>query len=236
MSESVQTLDEVRQAQQRGEVSFCGVSLYVSPDTLVPRRETELLARTTIDAVRASGVERPRVIDMCCGVGNVAVVLAQAVPEAEVWASDLTDATVETARRNADRHGLAERVHVYQGDLFESLRGLGLEGTVDVIACNPPYISTGRLAGDRAELLDGEPREAFDAGPFGVSIHQRLVRNALEFLKPGGRLAFEFGVGQGRQVRLLLERANAYADVRLVTDEETDEERVATAVVANAVA
>jgi methylase of polypeptide subunit release factors len=85
---------------------------------------------------------------------------------------------------------------------------------------NPPYISTGRLEGDRAHLLDGEPREAFDGGPYGISIHQRLAAEAPAFLKPGGWLAFEFGGGQERQVLALMTRARAYGPVELVNDAE----------------
>jgi release factor glutamine methyltransferase len=114
--------------------------------------------------------------------------------------------------------GLDGRVTVHQGDLFAGLAGAGLEGTVDVIVCNPPYISSGRLAGDRAGLLDHEPREAFDGGPYGLSIHQRVVKEALPFLKPGGWLLFEIGLGQERQVKLLFERTRAYQDLRMVAN------------------
>ena len=109
---------------------------------------------------------------------------------AHVWAADLTGPCVETAKRNASALGLQSRVTVVQGDLFAALAGLQLEGTVDVIVCNPPYISTGRLAADRASLLKHEPREAFDAGPYGLAIHQRVVKAAPVFLKPGGRRYF----------------------------------------------
>jgi release factor glutamine methyltransferase len=130
------------------------------------------------------------------------------------------------ARRNAQHTQLAERVHVHQGDLFQSLVGLGLEGSIDLIVCNPPYISEGRLQGDRAELLEHEPREAFAAGPYGLSIHQRVLKDALAFLKPGGYLLFEFGLGQDRQLKLLFERAKQYEDIRLVQN-QAGEARVA---------
>jgi release factor glutamine methyltransferase len=84
-----------------------------------------------------------------------------------------------------------------------------------VIVCNPPYISSGRLAGDRARLLDHEPREAFDGGPYGLTIHQRVMKEALPFLKPGGWLLFEIGEGQDRQIALLFQRARAYEAIGL---------------------
>jgi len=160
--------------------------------------------------------ERPRVIDMCCGSGNLACALAVRLPGARVWASDLTDACVALARRNALHTGVADRVTVVQGDLFSGLKGL--EATIDAIVCNPPYISQAKLAGERAELLAHEPREAFDGGPYGLSIHSRVVREALPFLRPLGHLLFEIGLGQERQVKLLFERTRAYEDIRLLTN------------------
>ena len=89
-----------------------------------------------------------------------------------------------------------------------------------MIVCNPPYISTGRLEGESAHLLENEPREAFDGGPYGISIQQRLVREAPAFLKPGGLLLFEFGVGQERQAQSLLTRSRVFERLDFPTDEE----------------
>ena len=153
---------------------------------------------------------------MCCGSGNLACALALRLPRARVWASDLTDACVSVAKRNVVHTGVADRVSVVQGDLFSGLKGL--EGTIDAVVCNPPYISQAKLAGERAALLANEPREAFDGGPYGLSIHSRVVRDALPFLRPGGHLLFEIGLGQERQVKLLLERTRAYEDIQLLTN------------------
>jgi len=201
----------------KGRQTFLGVELLCGPGALVPRPETELLGRTAIAKAQAAGAA-PRVIDMCCGAGNLASAIAVHVPGAQVWASDLTDGCVGWARRNVETLGLSGRVTVVQGDLFAPLAGHGLEGTVDVVVCNPPYISTGRLGTDRAALLELEPREAFDGGPYGLSIQQRVMREALPFLRAGGWLLFEFGLGQERQVKLLFERARSYEDIELVSD------------------
>ncbi|MBI4510156.1 MAG: peptide chain release factor N(5)-glutamine methyltransferase [Deltaproteobacteria bacterium] len=201
-----------------GRQQFLGVELIVASGALVPREETELLART---ALRRIGelVSTPKLIDMCCGVGNLACAIAVHAPQARAWASDLTDGCIAVARRNVEHLGLGDRVTVLQGDLFTPLVGLELEGEIDVVICNPPYISTGRLSGDRASLLEHEPREAFDAGPYGLAIHQRVVKEALPYLRVGGWLMFEIGVGQDRQVKLLFDRTRAYEDVELVSDE-----------------
>ncbi len=191
---------------------FMEVELLVERGVLVPRAETELLGATALELVP----ENARIIDMCCGSGNLACALASRAPNSRVWASDLTEACVSLARRNAAHTGVANRVTVVQGDLFSALKGL--EGTIDLVVCNPPYISQAKLAGERAALLENEPREAFDGGPYGLSIHQRVVREALPFLKPGGSLLFEIGLGQERQVKLLFERARAYEDIRMVAN------------------
>lgn len=196
---------------------FMGVELELAPDVLVPREETELLGARAVAVLRDIGADAV-VVDMCCGSGNLALAIAAAVPAARVWGADLTDGTVALARRNAERLGLGGRVSIRQGDLFGALAGEGLEGRVDAVVCNPPYISTARLEGESAHLLENEPREAFDGGPYGISIHQRLVREAADFLKPGGWLMFEFGEGQHRQVAALVARARAYEPVAFAED------------------
>ena len=211
--------EDVEEALKAGRTTFMGIELLTGQATLVPRSETELLGKTAVDRVRERCQDgEVRVIDMCCGSGNLACAIASLVPEAKVWACDLTPNAVETARRNVHHLGLSARVEVFEGDLFAPLAGRGLEGTVGVVVCNPPYISTGRLAKDRANLLDLEPREAFDGGPYGLSIHQRVLKEALPFLKPAGALLFEVGDGQARQVSLLFERARAYEGVHSIDD------------------
>ncbi|QRY66277.1 HemK family protein methyltransferase (plasmid) [Ensifer sp. PDNC004] len=196
-----------------------GVELELAPDVLVPREETELLGRRAV-SILEGGPSEVTIIDMCCGSGNLALGIASEIPSARVWGADLTDSTVALARRNVDRLGLGSRVSIRQGDLFAALESDDLQGKIDVVVCNPPYISTGRLEGDRAHLLESEPREAFDGGPYGISIHQRLIRDAHAFLKPGGWLLFEFGEGQERQAGALLSRAKAYAPVTFATDRD----------------
>ena len=210
----------VRQTLTRGTVGFMGLELVALPGALVPRKETEILARLALDVVRArTDREGPQlVVDMCTGSGNLACAVAKGVPSTTLHASDLTTDAVSVARQNVTNLELALRVTVHQGDLFEPLRSMGLQGKVDVVICNPPYISTGKLEKESADLLRDEPREAFDGGPYGISIHQRVVKDALDFLKPGGVLALEVGSGQGRQVALLFSRARQYDSPTVVCD------------------
>ncbi len=205
------------------------LDLVVPPDVLKPRAETELLAKEALALLaRLERSSRPIVIDMCCGSGNLAVALAARVPACRVWAADLTDAAVAAAELNVGRHDLGLRVTVRQGDLFEALAADDLWGKVDMIVCNPPYISTAKLEGASADLLSTEPREAFDGGPFGLSIHQRLLKEGPSYLKRDGLLLCEFGEGQSRQLAALFQRAKGYGPVEFARNER-GVERVAIA-------
>lgn len=201
-----------------GPHRFMNVMLELAPGVLVPRQETELLGQSAL-AVLRDRAPGSIVIDMCCGSGNLALAIAANVPLARVWGADVTDTTVALARVNAERLCLQDQITIRQGDLFGALEGDGLTGAADMIVCNPPYISTARLEGESAHLLEVEPREAFDGGPYGISIHQRLIRDAADFLKPGGWLLFEFGEGQDRQMAALIARAKHYEPVIFAKDE-----------------
>lgn len=208
-----------------GRQIFMGLDLLASQGVLVPRPETELLgwtARRMLDQLASAlpGDGPLRVIDMCCGSGNLACALAAGAPRARVWACDLTAPCVELAARNVSRLSLDARVSVRRGDLFAPLAAEGLAGAIDLIVCNPPYISTGRLGRDRAHLLAHEPREAFDGGPFGISIQQRVLSEARAFLRPGGWLMFEIGLGQDRQMSRLFERAKEYTKPESFANQE----------------
>lgn len=192
-------------------VRFMGIDFAVRPHVIAPREETELLGISAIEILRDVQGER-RAIDMCCGSGNLACSMALLADNVTVWASDLTDAAVALAHQNVTKLDLIQRVKIFQGDLFSSLSLAELGGTIDIVVCNPPYISTSRLEGDRSHLLESEPREAFDGGPYGLTIHQRVIRDAAPYLKPQGWIAFEFGEGQDRQLATLLRRSGVYRD------------------------
>ena len=199
-----------------GRVDFMGVELVSAPGALIPRAETELVGTMTLEALKALPTDREiRLIDMCCGSGNLVSALAVTVPHVRAWASDLTEESLRVARANVEHLGLQNRVEILQSDLFAALCGRGLEGTIDVIVCNPPYISSTKLGRESADLLVHEPQAAFDGGPYGVSIFQRVVRDALPFLTETGTLLFEIGAGQERAVSSLFTRSGQYGPLIL---------------------
>lgn len=199
--------------------TFMSIRIMAGPGVLVPRPETELLGRTALELL-STIKDAPLVVDMCCGSGNLGLAIADARHDARLFLSDLTDETTAQARENTNRLGLSDRVTVGQGDMFAGIASALGGRRADLIVCNPPYISTAKLAGDSAYLLDKEPREAFDAGAYGIAIHQRLIAEAPQYLKAGGWLAFEFGAGQDRQVALLLKRSGSYGPHNFVLNDE----------------
>lgn len=210
-------LDGEPLAYLTGRQQFMGLQMRAEPGALIPRRETELLAGAAIDAAAACG--NPVVLDVCTGSGNVALAMAHHVPGARVLAADLSTEAVDAARRNADWLGLSARVDFRVGDLLAPFDLVEFGGTVDVLTCNPPYISSGRLETMPAEIIAHEPRLAFNGGPLGVQILNRIVREAPAYLKPGGHLAVEVGKGQGPSMLRRLGTSPDFIDARGVSDE-----------------
>ena len=216
----VERLAGIPLAHLTGRQRFMGMELMASSAALVPRKETELLGHAALAVLRqmASNQEALRVIDVCTGAGNLALALATHAPKAQVYASDLSTEAVELARRNGEFLGLGSRVEFRQGDFLNPFADGNFEHNIDLLVCNPPYISSGKVATLPAEIISHEPSLAFDGGPFGVKILQRLLSEAPQFLRPGGWLAFEVGLGQGPAIMDRLRRNSAYADLAAVVD------------------
>lgn len=207
-------------AHLTGRQRFMDMELEVGKAALVPRKETELLGSAALAVLRqlADTQDTLRVIDVCTGAGNLAFALATHEPMARVYASDLSTEAVELARHNGAQLGLGQRVEFRQGDFLAPFAGADFDKNVDLLVCNPPYISSGKVGTLPAEIIGHEPSLAFDGGPFGVKILQRLVTEAPQFLRSGGWLAFEVGLGQGPAIMDRLRRNPAYADLFAVED------------------
>ena len=179
----------------------------VSPAVLIPRSETELIVELVLELFpHVNGIVA--VADLCTGSGNVAVAIATERPAARIAATDISQVALDVARQNARRLGVAGRIDFRCTDLLD-----GLQGPFDVITCNPPYVAERDRPGLQPEVRDHEPDVALFGGSDGFHLVERLVRNAAGYLRPGGHLLFEFGLGQDERVESLVADT---ADLRLV--------------------
>ncbi len=205
-----------------GVAPFLGELLECSEGALIPREETELLTLTCLGFLEQqaeAGVKAPKIIELGTGSGNIAVLLALKTGNSEIYASDISEEAVGVAASNVERCGVADRVTLLCGDMFEPFRGKGLEGTTDIVVCNPPYIPSTSVDKLDSQIIDHEPRVALDAGAYGMDIFRRLITGAPEFLRPGGMLAFEIGAGQEKIVARLFRKAgDAYGPVEQIDD------------------
>jgi len=206
-------------AHLTGRQRFLGLEMLAGPGALIPRKETELLARSAVDLLQRLGGGEPTVIDVCTGAGNVAIAVACRFSAARVYASDLSAQAVELARRNAAHLGVQERVQFRTGDLLAPFDTPEFHAKADLVTCNPPYIASANVGRMAKEIAEHEPRLAFDGGPFGVSVLMRLLRDAARFLRPSGWLAFEVGLGQGPSMMRLLGKHADYMGATGIEDE-----------------
>lgn len=205
-----------------GRQSFMGLEFLATPAAMIPRRETEILGKAGLDLIDRIGPQAggTRIIDICTGSGNLPVVYATHAPSAHVHAADLSEEAVALARDNAALHGVEDRIDFRQGDLLAPFDTADFHGRVDLLTCNPPYISNAKVEELPAEIGTHEPRMAFAGGSFGIDIPKRLIADAPRLLKPHtGRLAFEIGLGQGPFFLKRLQKNQNFVDVEGVADE-----------------
>lgn len=194
-----------------GRRGFWSLELDVTPATLIPRPETELLVELALE--RMPQESTARVADLGTGSGAIALAIAHERPRAQVMATDASADALDVARRNAERLRISN-VEFGHGDWFAPLSGR----TFDVIVSNPPYIETGDAHLGQGDLRF-EPATALASGIDGLDDIRRIVGHAQAHLAPGGWLMMEHGWNQGDAVRALLERAG-YRDVFTAQDLE----------------
>lgn len=184
-----------------GSVSFCGIEIMVNGDVLIPRPETELLAEQAWSFLGILGAKPATVLDFGTGSGCLAIATAAKIPEALVHAVDISEAALVVARRNAERHGLTERIQFHSGDGFA---GLPTDLVFDLIVSNPPYLPADEIATLQPEVRDHDPVLALDGGADGLDFYRRLAVEGSSRLRAGGRLMLELGDGQAPAVAELL--------------------------------
>ena len=194
-----------------GSAAFRHVELRVGPGVFVPRPETELLAGWAIDRAREAAGESgraPVVVDLCCGSGAIALSVADEFPEAEVHAVELDP----DAHAWAERNLATSRVDLRLGDMGEAFPDL--DGTVDVVACNPPYIPLEAWAGVAPEARDHDPALALWSGEDGLDAMRVLESTAARLLRPGGWVGAEHADVQGESAARVFTGSGRWTEVR----------------------
>ena len=197
-----------------GEWEFYGLTMDVTPDVLIPRMDTEVLAERAILLARAAG-EGARVLDLCAGSGCVGLAVAANVPTCRVVLADVSEAALKICKGNVRRNELNARVTCVQADALQKPDAALWD--FDVIACNPPYIPTGDLAGLDVSVRDYEPRSALDGGADGLDFYRAIAAQWGSALRLGGSLLFEVGINQAMDVAALLE-GSGFEDIQSTQD------------------
>ena len=188
-----------------GQWDFAGMTLTVTPDTLIPRDDT--MAVTELAVSKALFLEQaPRILDLCTGTGCIGLAIARRVKDARLVLGDISPAAVRVAKKNAQELRLGGRVSCLTVDaLAPAAKFLGV---FDLIVSNPPYVTSGEMAELEPSVRLYEPSLALDGGPDGLTFYRAILRNFTPALRPGGYLCFEFGMGQEHSVCALLQESD----------------------------
>jgi release factor glutamine methyltransferase len=189
-----------------GRAFFRYLELQVGPGVFVPRPETESVAGWAIDAVRAMDVAEPLIVDLCTGSGAIALALAQEVPRSRVHAVELDEDAYGWAAKNVE----GSRVTLHHGDALTALPEL--DGQVDLVVSNPPYIPLTEWEYVAPEARDHDPELALFSGEDGLSTIRGLERTAHRLLRPGGLVVVEHADTQGGQVPWIFTEDRGWAD------------------------
>ena len=188
------------------------LDLAVGPGVFIPRPETETVVQAGLDWIAAQGLSEPVVVDLCAGSGAVGLSVATEVGGARVWAVEASDEAAVWTRRNADAQSQAlarsgSSYHLVFGDATSGTVLAELDGRVDLVISNPPYIPMDRVP-TQPEVRDWDPALALYGGsPDGCLIPEGIIKRAADLLRPGGLLVMEHDCSQGRALRSMARRS-----------------------------
>jgi len=192
-----------------GRAFFRHVELVVGPGVFVPRPETEVVAGWVVDWLRAQGVRRPLVVDLCTGSGAIALAVANEVPGAEVHAVEIDPSAYGWAERNLTGSGVV----VHLADTRDALPEF--DGRVDVVVANPPYIPYEAWESVEAEARDHDPAASlWGGGPDGLDVVRAVERTAARLLRPTGVVAVEHADVQGETAPAVFAVTGSWVAVR----------------------
>lgn len=189
------TKTEIPEAYRIGWVPFIHTKIYLDSHPLIPRTETEYWVNEVIQRIKSSGIEKPRILDLCAGSGCIGVAVAYEIPGAQVDLVELDTKHHETIRKNLLENGIdLSRVRILGGDLFENV-----SGKYDFILSNPPYIDMSLNRSDE-NVLEHEPHLALNGGEKGMEIIDRILNEFSSYLNPEGALFIEHEPEQAKVI------------------------------------
>ncbi len=193
-----------------GEKEFMGLPFHVTKDVLIPRPDTETLVEDILAVLPNDG--EYRILDVCTGPGTILYSLLHYMPNATGMGLDISKDALQVAATNREKLEIGDRAKLCVSDLFSALASLGgYEESFDVITSNPPYIPTAELETLAVEVKN-EPSLALDGGEDGLDFYRRLVTDSATYLKSGGYLAVEIGMGQEEDVCVLAKATGFYGE------------------------
>jgi release factor glutamine methyltransferase len=187
-----------------GHREFYGLDLLLSPETLEPRPDTETLVEAMLPFVRAVAARKGecRILDLGTGTGAIALAFLRSVEAAVAEGVDISEGALDTAARNAERLGLADRFTAVRSDWFSNIFG-----RYDAIVSNPPYIPTNDIGHLQTSVRDFDPRRALDGGEDGLDAYRLISDGAHRCLAAGGTIGVEIGYDQKDAVTGIFQRA-----------------------------
>lgn len=199
-----------------GTQEFWSLEFTVTPHTLIPRPETELLVETTLDLLRDKNQSAPiHLLDLGTGSGAIAIALAHEEPSWQIVATDISEDALIIAQQNANTHH-ADNISFYQGAWYAALFNAPSSTKFNAIISNPPYITEIEWP-EYAQGLKFEPKSALTSGQDGLDAIREIIQQAKSHLKPGGYLLLEHGYAQGAQVRELMQQSGC-VEIRTKSD------------------
>jgi release factor glutamine methyltransferase len=202
-----------------GSAHFFNLEFHITRDVLIPRPDTETLVENVLQLCRrTAGFEAPRILDLCTGSGCIAAAIAHHNKNAALVAVEISPAAAAIAQGNFERLGLADRITLLQGDLFDPLPQLVDQSPFDLIVANPPYIATAQIDSLDRSVRDYEPLQALDGGLDGLAVHRRIFSGAPARLRSGGRLFLEIAFDQAEIARLVAAEHSDFEQITIFKD------------------
>ncbi|MCT4619000.1 MAG: peptide chain release factor N(5)-glutamine methyltransferase [Marinisporobacter sp.] len=196
---------------------FMGLNFYVEEGVLIPRPDTEILVERVIEWTKKRKNDNRTIVDLGTGSGAITISLAKYIENTFVYSIDLSRHALEIGKKNAILNEVTENTLFLEGDLFTPIKDK-LEGKVDILVSNPPYIPRKEIEKLQIEVKKFEPKTALDGGVDGLDFYRKIIDEAPNFVKKGGFIGLEVGHDQADVVKRMMENKGDYYEIEKIKD------------------